>query len=100
MKLDKVLIFAVGVVVGVGAVKMMKSKPGRRAVVSIAHKGYELKDLVNGMAERVKESLDDVVAEAKVFLRDQKENLKDTADEFKDKAEDFKECLEEQDCKA
>jgi hypothetical protein len=65
MNYEKAFYFVAGVIVGAGAVCFIKSEGGRRAAVAIAGKGFELKERVAGMAERLKETVDDVVAEAK-----------------------------------
>jgi hypothetical protein len=68
---ERALFFAAGVVVGVGAVCFVKSKAGKKTAVAIASKGLELKDCVASMTERVKETVEDVMAEAK-YANEQK----------------------------
>jgi hypothetical protein len=48
-----------------GAVCLAKSKLGRKAAVAVMSKGLQLKECVAGIAERTKETIDDVIAEAK-----------------------------------
>ncbi|MDR1622406.1 MAG: DUF6110 family protein [Synergistaceae bacterium] len=67
----KALFFTAGVVVGVGVVCLVKSKAGKKAAVAVVSKGLELKNRVASMTERVKEAMDDVVAEAK-YVNEQK----------------------------
>jgi hypothetical protein len=71
MNYEKAFFFAVGVAVGAGAVCFVRSKAGKKVAVAIASKGLELKDCVTSMAERVKETVDDVMAEAK-YVNEQK----------------------------
>lgn len=71
MKYGNLLLFAAGAAVGAGAVWLVTSGKGRRSAVAIISKGLELKERVAGMAERVKETADDVVAEAK-YINEQK----------------------------
>jgi hypothetical protein len=73
MKYGSALFFAAGVAVGVGAVCFVKSKAGKKAAVAIVSKGLELKNCVASTAERVKETVEDVVAEAK-YVNEQKAN--------------------------
>jgi hypothetical protein len=73
MNYEKAFYFVVGLAVGAGAVCFVKSGAGRKVAVAIAGKGMELKDRVSSMAERVKETVDDVVAEAK-YVNEQKTN--------------------------
>ncbi|MDR1048290.1 MAG: hypothetical protein LBL51_00925 [Synergistaceae bacterium] len=65
MKYEKVLLFAAGALVGAGAVCFVRSQAGRKAAVAVIGKGLELKERVAGMAERLKETADDIVAEAR-----------------------------------
>jgi hypothetical protein len=74
MKYEKALLFAAGVAVGVGAVCFVRSKAGKKAAVAIVSKGLELKDRVAAAAERVKETVGDVVAEAK-YVNGQKTDV-------------------------
>ncbi|MDR1875138.1 MAG: YtxH domain-containing protein [Synergistaceae bacterium] len=71
MKNEKVLLFAAGLAVGAGIACFTKSQAGKKLAVSVVGKGMELKDCVASMAERVKETVDDVVAEAK-YANEQK----------------------------
>jgi hypothetical protein len=71
MNYGKAFFFAAGVVVGAGVVCFVKSKAGKKAAVAIASKGLELKDCVVSATERLKEAVDDVVAEAK-YVNEQK----------------------------
>lgn len=57
--------FAAGVVVGAGAVCFIKSGLGHKAAVAVAERGMALKDCIAGAAERVKESAEDIAAEAR-----------------------------------
>ena len=68
---ERALFFTAGVVVGVGVVCFVKSKAGKKTAVAIASKGLELKNRVASMTERVKEAVDDVMAEAK-YVNEQK----------------------------
>jgi hypothetical protein len=68
---ERALFFTAGVVVGVGVVCFVKSKAGKKTAVAIASKGLELKNRVVSMTERVKEAVDDVMAEAK-YVNEQK----------------------------
>ena len=65
MNYEKTLLFAAGFVVGVGAVCFVRSAAGKKTAVAIAAKGMKLKECGAGTAERVKESFEDIVAEAK-----------------------------------
>ena len=71
MQYEKALVFAAGVIVGAGAVCFIRSESGRKAAVAVASKGLELKERVAGLAERVKEAADDVMAEAR-YANEQK----------------------------
>jgi hypothetical protein len=68
---EKALFFAAGIGVGIGVTCFVKSKAGKKTAVAIASKGLELKDRVVSMAERAKEAVDDVIAEAK-YVNEQK----------------------------
>ena len=68
---EKAFLFAAGFIVGAGVVCFAKSEKGRNAAVAIASKGLELKERVSGLTERFKESVDDVMAEAK-YVNEQK----------------------------
>jgi gas vesicle protein len=68
---ERALFFTAGVVVGAGVVCFVRSKAGKKTAVAIASKGLELKDRVVSMTERVKEAVDDVMAEAK-YVNEQK----------------------------
>ena len=59
------LIFGAGGALGVGATCAMKSRRGRNLAVALASKGLELKDRLTCMADRMKESVEDIVAEAR-----------------------------------
>lgn len=65
-------IFAAGVAVGVGAVCFVKSNAGRKVAVALACKGLELKECVAAASERAKETVDDVIAEAR-HVKEEKE---------------------------
>ncbi|MDR1508055.1 MAG: DUF6110 family protein [Synergistaceae bacterium] len=71
MKYGNLLLFAAGAAVGAGAVWLVTSGKGRKSAVAIISKGLELKERVACMAERAKETADDVVAEAK-YINEQK----------------------------
>ncbi|MDR1137979.1 MAG: DUF6110 family protein [Synergistaceae bacterium] len=71
MKYGNLILFAAGAAVGAGAVWLVTSGNGKKSAVAIVSKGMELKERVAGMAERVKEAADDVVAEAK-YINEQK----------------------------
>ena len=65
MKFTSFLIFGVGVALGVGASCAVKSRKGRTLAIALASKGLELKDRLACMADRMKESVEDIVAEAR-----------------------------------
>jgi hypothetical protein len=65
MKYEKAILFGAGILAGRGAVCFAKSKLGRKAAVAVVSKGLQLKECVAGVAERTKETVDDVIAEAK-----------------------------------
>ena len=65
MNYEKAFFFTAGVIAGVGAACFVRSEKGKKTAVAIASKGLELKERVAGMAERLKETVDDVMAEAK-----------------------------------
>ncbi len=65
MRLTRLLIFGAGVALGVGATCAVKSKAGKKLAVALASKGLELKDRLACMADRMKESVEDIVAEAR-----------------------------------
>ncbi len=65
MKFTSFLIFGAGVALGVGATCAVKSRRGRKLAVALASKGLELKDRLACMADRMKESVEDIVAEAR-----------------------------------
>ena len=48
-----------------GAVYFLKSRAGRAAAVAVTAKGMKLKEQVAGFAERAKENLEDIAAEAR-----------------------------------
>ncbi|MDR2523862.1 MAG: hypothetical protein LBC93_09215 [Synergistaceae bacterium] len=73
MNYEKAFFFTAGVIAGVGAACFVRSEKGRKTAVAIASKGLELKERVAGMAERLKETVDDVMAEAK-YINEQKTN--------------------------
>ncbi|MDR1732753.1 MAG: YtxH domain-containing protein [Synergistaceae bacterium] len=73
MNREKVLLFVTGVLAGAGAVCFARSQVGRKTAVAVAAKGLELKDRVASMAERVKETAEDVLAEAK-YVNEKKAN--------------------------
>ncbi|MDR1966897.1 MAG: hypothetical protein LBQ36_09315 [Synergistaceae bacterium] len=65
MRYERALLFLAGFAAGAGLVAFAGSPCGRKAAVAVASKGLELRDRAAALAERAKESLDDVVAEAK-----------------------------------
>lgn len=71
MRYERAIIFAAGLVLGAGAYALIQSSTGRKAAVAVLSKGLELKEKVETMTERAKESLEDVVAEAS-FYNEQK----------------------------
>jgi hypothetical protein len=71
MQYAKILYFAAGAVAGAGALCFVTSGKGKEAAVAVASKGLELRDRVAELAERVKESADDVIATAK-YVNEQK----------------------------
>ncbi|MDR1378620.1 MAG: YtxH domain-containing protein [Synergistaceae bacterium] len=73
MKYERALFFIIGMTVGAGVVCFAKSKAGKKTAVAIVSKGLELKDRVASTAERVKEAVEDMVAEAK-YVNEQKAN--------------------------
>jgi hypothetical protein len=74
MKYERALLFAAGVLVGAGAVCFIRSGAGKKAAVAVVSKGLELKNCVASMAGRVKETAEDVLAEAK-YVNEQKTNV-------------------------
>ncbi len=62
---NKWIFFAAGVVVGAGAYALVQSGAARKAAVAVVGKGLELQEKVAAMAERARESAEDIVAEAK-----------------------------------
>jgi hypothetical protein len=62
---NKWLYFAAGIVVGAGAYALVQSGAAKKAAVAVVSKGLDLQEKVAAMAERAKESAQDVVAEAK-----------------------------------
>jgi hypothetical protein len=65
MRYEKAIIFGAGILVGVGAARFARSKLGRKAVVAAVSKGLQLKECVAELSERTKETVSDVIAEAK-----------------------------------
>jgi hypothetical protein len=65
MKYERAIFFGAGILAGMGAVCFAKSKLGRKAAVAVASEGLRLRECVAGLAERAKETVDDVIAEAK-----------------------------------
>lgn len=65
MKLTRLMFFGMGVALGVGATYAVKSRTGKKLAVALASKGLELKDRLACMADRMKESVEDIVAEAR-----------------------------------
>ena len=57
--------FVAGLAAGIGAACFVKSRAGRAAAVAVTAKGMKLKEQVAGFAERAKESLEDIAAEAR-----------------------------------
>lgn len=64
MKYERALIFAAGVAAGVGAYALVQSGAAKKAAVAVVSKGMCLRDKVAAAAERMKESAEDIVAEA------------------------------------
>jgi hypothetical protein len=71
MKYEKTLLFAAGFIAGAGLVCFAKSRAGKKIAVALVGKGMELRDCVASVTERAKETIDDVVAEAK-YANEQK----------------------------
>jgi gas vesicle protein len=71
MNREKLLWLAAGFLAGAGTVCFVRGQAGRKAAVAIASKGLELKERVEALTERVKETAEDVVAEAK-YVNEQK----------------------------
>lgn len=65
MKFTRLLIFGAGVALGAGAVYAARSRTGKKFAVALASKGLELKERLACMADRMKESVEDIVAEAR-----------------------------------
>ena len=65
MKFADVLLFGAGVALGVGATYAVKSWRGKKLAVALASKGLELKDRLACVADRMKESVEVFVAEAR-----------------------------------
>lgn len=65
MKFTSFLIFGAGVALGVGATCAVKSRRGRKLAIALASKGLELKEHLACMADRMKESVEDIMAEAR-----------------------------------
>jgi hypothetical protein len=65
MKYEKAIFFGVGILAGMGALCFAKSKLGRKAAVAVVSKGLQLRECAAEIAERAKETVDDVIAEAK-----------------------------------
>jgi hypothetical protein len=65
MKYEKAILFGAGVLAGMGALCFAKSKLGRASAVAVVSKGLQLKECVAGIAMRTKETVGDVIAEAK-----------------------------------
>jgi hypothetical protein len=65
MKYEKAIFFGAGILAGAGVVCFARSKLGRKAAVAVASKGLQLRERVAELAERTKETVDDVIAEAK-----------------------------------
>lgn len=57
--------FVAGLAAGIGAACFVKSRAGRAAAVAVTAKGMKLKKQVAGFAERTKENLEDIAAEAR-----------------------------------
>lgn len=62
---NKWLFFAAGIVVGAGAYALVQTGAAKKAAVAVVSKGIDLQEKVATMAERAKESAEDIVAEAK-----------------------------------
>jgi hypothetical protein len=75
MKYGNLLLFAAGAVVGAGAAWLVTSGKGRKSAVAVISKGLELKERIASVAERAKETADDVIAEAK-YINEQKAEAK------------------------
>ncbi|MDR3165409.1 MAG: DUF6110 family protein [Synergistaceae bacterium] len=65
MKYERAILLGAGILVGMGVTCFAKSKLGKKAAVAVVSKGLQLKECVAGIAERTKETIDDVIAEAK-----------------------------------
>lgn len=65
VRCTRCLIFGAGIALGVAAVCAVKSRTGKRMAVALTSKGLELKDRLACMADRMKESVEDIVAEAR-----------------------------------
>lgn len=65
IRCTRCLIFGAGVALGVAATCAVKSRTGKKLAVALTSKGLELKDKLACMADRMKESVEDIVAEAR-----------------------------------
>jgi hypothetical protein len=65
MKYERAILFGAGILAGMGVACFAKSKLGRKTAVAVANKGLQLRECVAGIVERTKETVDDVIAEAK-----------------------------------
>jgi acetyltransferase-like isoleucine patch superfamily enzyme len=65
MKYERAILIGAGALAGMGVVCFARSKLGRKAAVAVVSKGLRLRECVAGIAERTKETIDDVIAEAK-----------------------------------
>ncbi|MDR1733076.1 MAG: DUF6110 family protein [Synergistaceae bacterium] len=64
LKYEKALLFAAGTLFGLGTVWFVKSGRAKQVAVAVTAKGLDLKNCAAGAMERLKETMDDVVAEA------------------------------------
>ncbi len=69
---ERCLVFAAGLIVGVGAYAMVKNGKAKKAAVKALAKGMELQEKVAAAAERTKESVADTIAEAKCCMEEEK----------------------------
>lgn len=71
MKLTSFLFFGAGVAFGIGVMYAVKSDTGKRIALALASKGYELKGRLASMADEVKDTVGDVVSEARNAVKKQ-----------------------------
>ena len=65
MKNERAIIFSAGILLGIGTVSFAKSKLGRKAAVAVVGKGLRLRECVAGIAAGTRETVCDIIAEAK-----------------------------------